>query len=203
MSATFSHAASRLGEIIEHVPAFHVHTAACRGCWPLGRGECIVQLGFRAAAASIMRETCCPLAWPPRPPHIFSHREPREISLFAGLANRSPSWVRKIARANCFEKHRKAADRIDQSPGFRFARKTYAFRREFLSTVQTGIVRTRSKDFPIAIFSFATLSLLVGNRLPRTRFYEPACVSFVSPVCACLFGFISFRAVDWTGCLAW
>lgn len=85
MSATFSHAASRLGEIIEHVPAFHVHTAACRGCWPLGRGECIVQLGFRAAAASIMRETCCPLAWPPRPPHIFSHREAREISLFADL----------------------------------------------------------------------------------------------------------------------
>lgn len=83
MSATFSHAPSRLGEIIEHVPAFHVHTGACRGCWPLGRGECIVQLGFRAAAAGIMRETCCPLAWPPRPPRIFSHREPREISLFA------------------------------------------------------------------------------------------------------------------------
>lgn len=66
MSAILSHAPSTRPRAIEHVPAFHVHTRDRRGCktmaWPLGRGECIVQLGFREGERGIMRETCRLLA---------------------------------------------------------------------------------------------------------------------------------------------
>ena len=81
----FSHAPCHgHGEIIEHVPACpRPHGTVSRMLWPLGRGESIVQLGFRSdRGRGIMRETCCPMPWPaPVTIRTILPSVPREISL--------------------------------------------------------------------------------------------------------------------------